>query len=100
MAVGDGVGEGCIKCKIKYEWEWGWNWVKIHKKGLISLISKEPLRINKQAIKKMGKVYEQAILLFKKVQITILTLIPYTNGLNVGQKHIFKYKNTSLKWLP
>ena len=67
MGVGDGVGEGCIKRKIKYEWGWGWSWVKIRKKGLIFLISKEPLRINKQAITKMGMVYEQAILLSKKV---------------------------------
>ena len=88
VGVGDGVGKGCIKRKIKYSWGWEWNWVKIRKKGLNFLTSKEPLRINKQAITKMGKVYEQAILLFKKVQITIPTLIPYTNGLNVGLKHI------------
>lgn len=46
------------------------DWVKICNNRLISLISKEFLRINKP-ITKMGKVQEQAILLSKKVQLTL-----------------------------
>lgn len=47
----------------------------------------------------MGKIHEQAILLFKKVQITnYLYIIPYTNELCVGQTHMFKYKHVLLEW--
>ena len=71
----------------------GGNWVTICKKGLIILISKELLRINKKAIIKMGKIHEQAILLLKKVQITISTS-SHTQMNSVLVKHMFKYKRT------
>ena len=71
----------------------GGNWVTICKKRLIILISKELLRINKQAIIKMGKIHEQAILLLKKVQITISTS-SHTQMNPVLVKYMFKYKRT------